>query len=224
VPDKRTVQTEIDLLSSLEQGEVASQTSLAGRISVSVGLLNALLRRAAKKGYVKIRKAPYRRYGYYLTPKGFAEKGRLVAKYLETSLDFFRRARLEYIEVFAQAQAAGRRRAVLVGGGDLAEIALIAARETEFEVVGMFDEGTNAERMHGLPVFRDWGACKDIDTFVITDTSRPQQVFERLLGQWEEVQIFAPPLLRITRQASAFATSAGVEQAETTSQDQAAVD
>ena len=84
MPDKSKVQTEIDFLASLEGGEVSSQTSLAGRISVSAGLVNALVKRAVQKGYVKMRKAPYRRYAYYLTPKGFAEKSRLVAKYLDT--------------------------------------------------------------------------------------------------------------------------------------------
>ena len=46
-----------------------------------------------KKGFVKAKAAPYKRYAYYLTPKGFNEKSRLVAQYLEVSLDFFRTAR-----------------------------------------------------------------------------------------------------------------------------------
>src|SRR3546814_4310673 len=59
---------------------------------------SALLKRCAAKGLVKIQNAPARRYAYYLTPKGFAEKSRLVAEYLETSLHFFRGARSQYEE------------------------------------------------------------------------------------------------------------------------------
>ncbi len=202
MPDKLKVQTEMDFLASLEGGRIASQTSLAERISVSVGLVNALLKRAVQKGYVKMRKAPYRRYAYYLTPKGFAEKSRLVAKYLETSLDFFREARQEYMTIFVRAQGAGFRKAVLVGRGELAEIALIAAREVGFEVVGVFDREANAEHLHGLPVLRDWSDCDEVDAVVITDVRHPQKVFDQLLGIWADTRILTPPLLRIAREAS----------------------
>jgi DNA-binding MarR family transcriptional regulator len=200
MPDKSKVQTEIDFLASLEDGQIVSQTSLAGRISVSVGLVNALLKRAVQKGYVKMRKAPYRRYAYYVTPKGFTEKSRLVAKYLETSLDFFRQARQEYMTVFARAQGAGVRKVVLVGRGELAEIALIAAREVSFEVVGVFDRETNAEHLHGLPVLRDWSDCEEVDAVVITDSRHPQQVFDQMLGIWTDARILTPPFLRIARE------------------------
>ena len=84
---------ELNLLSALEAGTSESQASLARRIGAAVGLVNALLRRSVRKGYVKMTSAPARRYTYYLTPKGFAEKSRLTAEYLAFSLDFFRRAR-----------------------------------------------------------------------------------------------------------------------------------
>src|SRR3546814_3103683 len=85
---------------AIERGEVVTQVALKQRIGVSVGLINALLKRSVHKGYVKVRKVPYRRYAYYLTPQGFGEKSRLVAKYLETSLSFFREARSQYAELF----------------------------------------------------------------------------------------------------------------------------
>lgn len=205
------METEIDLLVSLERGEVTSQSSLASRVAVSVGLLNALLKRASEKGYVKIRKAPYRRYAYYLTPRGFSEKSRLVAKYLETSLDFFREARLGYVAAFSRAQAAGSRRAVLVGRGELAEIALIAARETGFEVVALFDRAANAEEVHGLPVIRDWEACDGVDVVVLTESRKPQRAFDDLRGRWDDSRILTPPFLRVSREAPQFDAAADRE-------------
>src|SRR3546814_11880534 len=67
-------------------------------MGVALGLANALLKRCAAKGLVKIQNAPARRYAYYLTPKGFAEKSRLVAEYLEPSLHFFRGSRSQRSE------------------------------------------------------------------------------------------------------------------------------
>src|SRR3546814_6516309 len=94
---------ELDFLTAIERGEVVTQVALKQRIGVSVGLINALLKRSVHNGYVKVRKVPYRRYAYYLTPQGFGEKSRLVAKYLETSLSFFREARSQYAELFERA-------------------------------------------------------------------------------------------------------------------------
>ena len=65
---------ELRLFSALEVGSEESQASLSKRVGAAVGLVNALLKRAVRKGTVKMISAPARRYSYYLTPKGFAER------------------------------------------------------------------------------------------------------------------------------------------------------
>jgi hypothetical protein len=112
------VGSELEFYSALERGEVVSQMSLSKRVGVAVGLINALLKRSMNKGYVKARQAPYKRYAYYLTPKGFAEKGRLVAEYLDVSLHFFREARDQYAALFRKARLKGDRRAGRFCRGD----------------------------------------------------------------------------------------------------------
>lgn len=204
MPEKSRVQTELDFLAALEQGEVVTQMTLSQRVSVSIGLINALLRRAMRKGYVKAKAAPYKRYAYYLTPKGFSEKSRLVATYLENSLDFFRTARQEYVELFLRARALGMRRVALVGGGELAEIALLAAREAEIAVDMVLDPASNRDRLHGVPLVRAPGELDGVHAVVITDARKPQRSFDRMVEHFPEAQILAPPLLRITRQPLAF--------------------
>ena len=142
--DKIGIQTEIELLAALERREVVTQPALAKRLSISVGMVNALLKRAVRKGLVKAKAAPYKRWAYYVTPEGFQEKSRLVAQYLDTSLAFFRMARREYRLLFQNGQRAGYRRFVLVGRGEVAEIALLAALEADAELVG--DPGPRGQR------------------------------------------------------------------------------
>src|SRR4051812_16616127 len=89
-PTPLQTRTEVRLFTAIESGTDDTQISLSKRVGVAVGLVNALLKRAARKGLVKVTSAPARRYKYYLTPKGFAEKSRLVAEYLNDSLSFFR--------------------------------------------------------------------------------------------------------------------------------------
>lgn len=190
---------ELDILASLEQGEVTTQARLSKRVAVSVGLINALLKRAMHKGYVKAKSAPYKRYAYYLTPKGFSEKSRLVAEYLEHSLAFFRTARQEYGELFLRARRTGVQRFVLAGSGELAEIALLAAREAEVEIVFVLDGQTNKDHFQGIPVARSHEEVAGAGAIVITDARAPQQVFDALRANFSESKILAPPLLRVTR-------------------------
>lgn len=196
---KPKISAQLDFLTSLEQGEVTTQMRLSKRVSVSVGLINALLRRAMHKGYVKAKSAPYKRYAYYLTPRGFAEKSRLVAEYLETSLDFFRMVRQDYGESLARARVAGMERVAFAGGGELAEIALLAAREAGIAIVLVFDRETNSEAFHGMPVVRSIEDLSGVDAVLITDARAPQQVFDLVRSRFDDPQVLAPPFLRIAR-------------------------
>ena len=148
------IQSELDVLTAVEQGVVVTQATLTKRIGISIGLINALLKRAILKGYVKTRQAPYKRYAYYLTPEGFAKKSRLVTEYLDHSLRFFRSARSEYAELVAAASKAGMTRLVLVGSGELAEIAVLAAWGEDVTLIGVIDPNANEARRYGLNVLR----------------------------------------------------------------------
>ena len=202
--DKTGLQTEIDLLAALEQREVVTQPALAKRLSISVGMINALLKRAGRKGLVKAKAAPYKRWAYYVTAEGFREKSRLVARYLDASLAFFRMARREYRLLFASAQGTGLRRFVLVGRGEVTEIALLAALEADAALVGILDREANASHLHGLPVLRSLEEAGAWDALVITESRHPQEVFETLRDTVPARQVLAPPFLRIVREPLDF--------------------
>src|SRR5271168_5328050 len=103
----------LDLLNSVERDGGQSQRRLASELGIALGLVNAYLRRCIKKGLVKVNAAPARRYIYYLTPEGFAEKSRLTVEYLSVSFGFFRRAKAECSVVFATAAERGFSRLAL---------------------------------------------------------------------------------------------------------------
>lgn len=189
---------ELDVLTAIERGEVVTQIALKQHVGVSVGLINALVKRAVHKGYVKVRKVPYRRYAYYLTPQGFREKSRLVAKYLESSLTFFREAREQYAVLFERAERAGIKRVVFFGGGELAEIAFLAASGAAVSVVAIVDVRAQGGRCHGISVVSGLDDVDSYDGVVITDARQPQQIYERLREQLPETPVLAPALLRIT--------------------------
>lgn len=188
----------VALLDSVAESEAPNQRALARKIGISVGLVNALVHRAVRKGLIKINEVPARRYAYYLTPKGLAEKSRLVAEYLDHSLTFFRTARAEYSDLFVRCAAAGRRRVVLCGAGELAEIATLAVDSIDIELVGVFDAETNQPRVAGLPVIRDLALVEPGDVLVLTDGRRPQSLHDELSRAVGVDRVVAPPFLRIS--------------------------
>jgi DNA-binding MarR family transcriptional regulator len=214
VPRDVKSNSELEFLTAIERGEVVTQMTLRKRIGVSIGLINALLRRGMHKGYVKARKAPFKRYAYYVTPNGFSEKSRLVKIYLENSLAFYRGARSEYGEIFARARTDSLSRLVLVGRGELAEIAVIAAWGEGLTLLALLDSQTDQDQHYGVRVIRSLEEIGPFDAVVITDSRTPQQAYEDMRERLSEAQVLAPPLLKITRdRADLIAAAQTTEQA-----------
>src|SRR3546814_20398762 len=88
------------MLDVIETRDHVTQRSLAGELGIALGLTNIYLKRCINKGLIKVRKAPARRYAYYVTAKGFSEKARLTSEYLTRSLSLFRLAREDCSDVF----------------------------------------------------------------------------------------------------------------------------
>ena len=193
---------ELEFLTAIERGEVVTQMTLRKRIGVSIGLINAMLKRGIRNGYVKARKAPFKRYAYCVTPKGFSEKSRLLAIHLHNSLTFFRVARSEYADIFARARTEGQTRLVLMGSGELAEIAILAAWGEGFTPLALIDSESNQDKHFGVRVIRSLEEIGSCDAVVITDSRTPQESYEDMRERLPEAQVLAPALLKITRDRS----------------------
>lgn len=53
----------INFFSQLEKKEIISQSNLAKSVLISLGMANAILKKAISKGYVKAKAAPYKKKG-----------------------------------------------------------------------------------------------------------------------------------------------------------------
>ncbi len=187
----------LGLLESVEQDCATSQRRLAAELGVAVGLVNAYLNRCVQKGLVKVTQAPARRYAYYLTPQGFVEKSRLSLEYLSYSFKFFRQAKLDCLTVFEIAGARGFGRVALDGVSDLAEIAMICARETNVEIVAVVDDKTDLERFAGVPIARNYDAVADgIDVLIITDLGATQATIAAAVARFGAERVLVPSLLQ----------------------------
>lgn len=185
----------LGLLDAVEGGE-HSQRSLASTLGIALGLTNAYLKRCVRFGLIKVQQVPAKRYAYFLTPQGFAEKSRLTAQYLARSFRFYRQAREEVGEILARAVASGQKRILLAGPGELAEIALICALEHDVQIVGVLDPGSNLPKFMNVPRYQSLDGIA-YDAVLITDLKKSQQVHDALAGAVDPARMLAPQLLKI---------------------------
>jgi DNA-binding MarR family transcriptional regulator len=188
----------LGLLESVERDGAQSQRKLASDLGIALGLVNAYLKRCVKKGLVKIGNAPPRRYAYYLTPHGFAEKSRLTVEYLSSSFSFFRRARGDCSAVLKAARAKNWNRVVLIGVSDLAEIAAICALEQGVTIVAVVDTKSAADRFVGAPVVPSLAAVPgEFDALVVTDLQATRESVKSVVDQLDAGRVLVPELLGI---------------------------
>lgn len=188
----------LGLLDSVERDGEQSQRRLAAELGIALGLVNAYLKRCIKKGLVKVSEAPPRRYAYYLTPQGFAEKSRLTVEYLSHSFGFFRQAKADCKALFRAAADAGLYRIVLAGKSDLAEIAAICALESGVEIVAVVDPEAGEGRFMDVPLVQSFQHVDcEFDGVVVTDLVASRERSAALIEKFGAKRVLIPELLRM---------------------------
>jgi len=175
---ERHLQRDLELLAAIGEGQALSQRALAQRLGVALGLTNLLLKRLAKKGFIKMvefprKPAARKRLRYLLTPKGIQEKVRLSYDHAAYSLVLYRRARQTLRESLALLPQNGMKRVALCGTGEAAELAYLTLREAGLEPVGIFGPAADGPFL-GLPV-RPVSelAGEQVDAVVLATFERP---------------------------------------------------
>jgi DNA-binding MarR family transcriptional regulator len=190
--DERIV---LNLLSSVDDG-AQSQRRIAEDLGIALGLVNAYLKRCVKKGLVKVSQAPARRYAYYLTPQGFAEKSRLTVEYLSYSFSFFRQAKADCAQLFALAKEKNFQNLLLSGKSDLAEIAILSAVESGVSIVAVVDQTADEALFVGKSVVTDYHRITTtFDAVMVTDLVNARQAFDDALRLFGPDRVLVPKLL-----------------------------
>ena len=191
----RTDSLTLEILQAIEARENVTQRRLAVELGVALGLAKSYLRRCVRKGLVKIRQAPANRYAYYLTPKGFAERSRLTAAYLRSSLDYYHRASVSLAASLAAIEADGGRRVLFAGMSELSEIASVRAHDYPLEIDGTVDPGATTERFLGRPVWKTTHAAAPCDAVLVTALAEPERAHALLVEEVGAERVYVPELL-----------------------------
>jgi len=198
----------LGLLEAVERESAQSQRRLAAELGIALGLVNIYLKRCVNKGLLKMAQAPARRYAYYLTPQGFAEKARLTLEYMSYSFELFRRARAECASVFEAARSQGYNRVVFAGVSDLAEIARIGALEAGIQIAAVVDQQSSLSTFSGVSVVASFEKVEgEFQAVVITDLKAAQETFAAAV-EWVGIdRVLVPSMLGVRVGSESVASS-----------------
>lgn len=172
----------LHILEHIESKEDLSQRYLSKKLKISLGLVNASLKRMEEKGYVEAKTNSNKRTEYSLTLKGSAEKTRLTYEYVNSSYQFYKDARRRLYQVFNEIGKSGMKNIVFYGASDLAEIAYLSLKETPLQLKTIVCESRSGKTFLGMPI-EDPAALEQMtfDAVLITTTGLPDTTIDNLL-------------------------------------------
>jgi DNA-binding MarR family transcriptional regulator len=131
---------ELRLLEELERNPIVSQRELSHRFNIALGVTNACLRTMVRKGWVRIRGLSHRKIGYYLTPKGLAEKTRLSLQMISYTIQHYSELKKMIGQRLLKMEQDGFRRIVFYGISDEMEVAYITLQGVNLKLIGIVED------------------------------------------------------------------------------------
>jgi len=172
---------DLQILDELSSNDALTQRDLSKRMGIALGLVNSYLKNLIAKGYITVKNIPSKRYAYYLTPNGFAEKSRLAYDLLHDYTRIYREAKSNYLKLFRELENAGVKRILFAGADEVAEFAYITLQETTLILAAVVDNDRLGEKFFGREIVSaDALAGLAYDTIVVTSYVRRDKIVQEL--------------------------------------------
>ena len=187
---------DLQFLEELEKTPNLSQRELSNKFGIALGVTNACLKRMVRRGWIRLTKVPPRRIGYYLTPKGFAEKTKLTMTFLSYNIHHYSNLKAMITEKLLEMVSQGVKRVVFWGVSDEMEIAYVTLQGTDMELVAIVDDddGVNGKNILGKKAqYPDEIDTLNADAILITSILDKERILETLRERKNKLKIFAIP-------------------------------
>ena len=132
---------ELNLLQELERNPIISQRELSHKFGIALGVTNACLKRMARRGWIRMMNQNRGKIGYFLTPKGFAEKAKLTIHLISWTVQHYSTLKDIIGERLLEMQKKGAERVVFYGVSDEMEIAYVTLQGLDLKLVGIVEDG-----------------------------------------------------------------------------------
>ncbi len=155
---------ELEILEKIENDGLLTQRDLSREVGIALGLVNHLLKKMVKKGWIKIKNIDAKRIRYLITPEGAKEKTSLLYKRVESTIHFYLEAKKVIKEKVDQLKNDGVKSVSIYGINHIAEVLFIVLKELGLRLDCVVDNDKNGEEWFGYKVI-------DMDEFLKSNNS-----------------------------------------------------
>jgi DNA-binding MarR family transcriptional regulator len=155
---------ELEILEKIENNGHLTQRDLSKEVGIALGLINHLLKKMVKKGWIKIKNVEARRIKYLITPEGAREKSSLLYKRVENTIHFYLEAKRVIKEKVMHLKNEGVESVSIYGINHIAEVLFIVLKELKLELAYVVDDNKEGEEWFGYKVI-------DMDEFSKSGTN-----------------------------------------------------
>ena len=155
---------ELEILERLEGNGHLTQRDLSKEVGIALGLVNHLLKKMVKKGWIKIKNIDSKKIRYLITPEGAREKSSLLYKRVESTIHFYLEAKRVIKDKVIHLKKEGIEDVSIYGINHISEVLFIVLKELGLELKSVVDDKKEGEEWFGYKVI-------DMDQFVKSNTS-----------------------------------------------------
>ena len=141
---------ELEILKHVETDARLNNRMAASKLGCSVKLAHELLRKMVDRGCLHVKKIHSRRWDYFLTPHGIAEKMRLTREFISFSRYFYHEARKASSMLCRWLAERGLKKVAFIGTGDLAEIMYLGVKEWGLSLESVY--AVRGDDFLGVPI------------------------------------------------------------------------
>ena len=161
--DSSDITTLQNIADTLKEEPLASQRVLAERAGMSIGLMNAVLKRFAERGWIMLTNVNLKKLSYAITPSGIAELTRRSQKFARRTFALANTYNDELCALVEKARGEGKKKLALYGSSYIKFLLMYACQKFEVEfiekeadcpvetdalcLIGELTEGDNVQRL-----------------------------------------------------------------------------
>ena len=126
---------ELKIIEEIAGEKNLTQRQLSQRTQMSLGTVNIILKRLARRGLIKTLNLNPRKVEYLLTPKGFTEKANKSYNYIFKTINLVKAIKEEIAKIVLEEFNHGQKKFIVLGNDDLADIIELALKGFDYERV-----------------------------------------------------------------------------------------
>mgnify|MGYP006432059783 FL=1 len=154
---------ELKILERLESNGHLTQRDLSKEVGIALGLVNHLLKKMVKKGWIKIKNIDAKKIRYLITPEGAREKSSLLYKRVEGTIHFYLEAKRVIKDKVIHLKEEGIENVSIYGINHISEVLFIVLKELGLELAYVVDNNKEGEVWFGYTVVK-------MDKFIMSNT------------------------------------------------------